>query len=57
MSQNLLRFFQIAERVGENRSNSYRLNIYDALISDLELKTYKNTLWEIFCEVMMITGI
>lgn len=57
MSQNLLRFFRTAERVGDNRSHSYRLNIYDAQTSDLELNTYKNTLWTIFCEVMMIRGI
>lgn len=57
MSQNLLRFFQSAVRVGENRSNSYRLNIYDALTSDLEVNTYKNTLWAIFCEVTTIRGI
>lgn len=54
MSQNLLSFSQIAGRVGENRTNSYRLNIYDALTSDLELNTYKNTLWVIFYEVMML---
>lgn len=52
MSQNLLRFFQTTERVGENKSNSYRLNIYD-----LELNIHRNTLWAIFCEVIMIRGI
>lgn len=52
MSQNLLRFFQTTERVGENKSNSYRPNIYD-----LELNIHRNTLWAIFCEVIMIRGI
>lgn len=52
MSQNLLRFFQTIERVGENRSNSYRLNIYD-----LELNIHRNTLWAIFCEVILMRGI
>lgn len=52
MSQNLLRFFQTIERVRENRSNSYRLNTYD-----LELKIHRNTLWAIFCEVIMMRGI
>lgn len=54
MSQNRLRFSYITDRVGENRSHSHRLNIYDALTSDLELSTYKNTLWAIFYEGMMI---
>lgn len=54
MSQNLLRFFQTTERVGETRSNSYRLNIYD-----LELNIHRNihSLWAKFCEVIMIKGI
>lgn len=54
MSQNRLRFSYIADRVGENRSHSHRLNIYGALTSDLELSAYKNTLWAIFYEGMMI---